>query len=237
MFGDHQFDYDDEVKGLYVLVKGEVVVLGKDNVTPLATLAGGSSFGEMSFLGTGFKASASIMVKSEKAEILFCDKKKFYKLLSKESKLSHSFYKGASILIAERLRHANREIISGYHFVDTMLKESKLGFKLEKTRLVLDETGSSLNSRLIEVLPIMEKAIQDCPAAAKDLEIVKDKIESVLFAEGQIFDRLSQQLDHILQHFENMKRIVNGGTPMEITGDRLIFEDCTTTDSDDIFYT
>ncbi len=47
-------DYGDEVPGLYVLVKGEVVVLGKDHVTPLATPAGGSSFGELSFLGAGF---------------------------------------------------------------------------------------------------------------------------------------------------------------------------------------
>ncbi|MDM8516031.1 cyclic nucleotide-binding domain-containing protein [Desulfobacterales bacterium HSG16] len=227
--------YGDEVPGLYTLVQGTVTVLGKDNKTPLATLTRESSFGEMSFLDEGFRASASIMVTSEKVEILFCEKELFKKLLLKEPKLSHPFYKGTSILIAERLRHANKEITNGYHLVDKMLKESKLGFKLKKTRSVLDKTGLNLNSQLIEILPIINEVLQDCPPSKKELEIVKKKIESVLFAEGQIFDRLSQQLDHILQHFENMSHIVNGESTLKVIGDTTIFNDGEAADIDEIF--
>jgi hypothetical protein len=227
--------YGEEVQGLYILVEGQVTVLGQDQKTPLATLNKGASFGEMSFLQPGYKASAHIVVSSEMAEVLFCQKEVFREVILKEPNLSNPFYKGAAILIADRLRHANSEIIRGYHFVSSVLDESGFDFKLGKTRSILNETGSKIISGLLGTLPMIDTIIEKYPSVKNELEEVHDKIESVLLAEGQNFDRLAQQLDHILQHFANLKCIVNGGIPQDISGDTMIFDERPSVGAEDFF--
>ena len=74
------------------------------------------------------------------------------------------------------------------------------------------------------------EVIEDYPGSGKVLSGIKEKIESVVFAEGQNFDRLEQQLDHILQHFANLKIIVNGGIPREVRGDSTLFDEKSQTD-------
>ena len=54
---------------------------------------------------------------------------------------------------------------------------------------------------------------------------VKSKIQSIVFEEGQNFDRIVRQLDHIFQHFNKLKCIVHGETPEAVMGDVEIFEE------------
>ena len=103
------------------------------------------------------------------------------------------------------------------------LQESDVDFKLGTTRNVLDHTGSNLISRLLDIIPVIEGVIDKAPDVAPELAEVKRTIEKVLYSEGQNFDRLSQQLDQVLQHFANMKRLLSGEAPEEIRGDRRLF--------------
>ena len=222
--------YGEEVPGIFILVQGQVTVLGQDKKTPLATLGREAIFGEMSFLEAGHTASANIVVSSETVEVLFCKKEAFVEHLSKDPKLYHSFYKGAAILIADRLRKASNIITEGYQLVASVLDDSEVDFKLGKTRSILDNTGNNILSRLFEVLPLLDEIIEESPPEKEKLSEVKNKIESVLFAEGQNFDRLGQQLDHILQHFGNLKIIINGGTPEKVVGDTTLFNEESQTD-------
>lgn len=217
--------YDKEVPGLFILVNGEVSVFGQDKRTLLATLGRESIFGEMSFLEAGHTASANIVVSSETAEVLFCKKEIFVKHLQKDPILYNSFYKGAAILIADKLRKVNRIITKGYRLVASVLEDSEVDFKMGKTRLVLDNTGNNILSNLFEVLPALDEIIENSQSDKEKIQEVKAKIESVLFAEGQNFDRLGQQLDHILQHFVNLKVIINGGTPKKVNGDTTLFNE------------
>lgn len=223
--GDYLVVFGKEVSGLFILIEGEVTVMGQDNKTALGVLKKGACFGEMSFLKDGYMASASIIVSSDHADVYFCRKEIFARLLLKEPKLSFAFYKGAAIVIADRLRKMDSKITEGYQFVSAMLDESELDMKLGKTRLALDKSGDNLVSQLAETLPAIENVSRTHPSARRDLKEIRDKIESVIFSEGQNLDRLAQQLDHILQHFQNLRRIAEGETPEPIRGDQSIFKD------------
>lgn len=222
--------YGQEVPGIFILAEGRVTVLGQDKKTPLAILEKDAIFGEMSFLEAGLTASANIVVSSETAEVLFCSKDIFIKHLLKYPQLYNAFYKGAAILIADRLRRASKIITQGYQFAASVLEDSEFDFKLGRTRSILNETGNNIVSQLCEVLPLLDKFIEDFPGDTEKIMEIKNKIYSVAFAEGQNFDRLEQQLDHILYHFANLKIIINGGTPLELKGDTTLFSEEPQTD-------
>ncbi|MDM8535734.1 cyclic nucleotide-binding domain-containing protein [Desulfobacterales bacterium HSG17] len=228
--GEFLINYGEEVPGVFILAQGEVTVLGQYGKTPLAVLGREAIFGEMSFLEAGHTASASIVVSSETAEVLFCQKDEFIKHLQKYPNLNNSFYKGAAILIADRLRRASKIITEGYQFVVSVLDESEVDSKLGKTRSILNETGNNIVSRLFEVLPLLDEVIEESAHDVKKISEIKNIIESVVFAEGQNFDRLGQQLDHVLQHFGNLKIIINGGSPQEVMGDTTLFNEEPQTD-------
>ncbi len=223
--GELLISYGDEVSGLFIIEEGKVAVLGQDNLTPIAALTAGASFGEMSFLAEGYKASASIVVASETVAVLYCRKEIFEEFLKNEPEISDPFYKGAAILIADRLREANNEITRGAQFVASIIDASKVDLKLGKTRSILDKIGGAITSQLFDLISDIDATIAHCPAARAELETVKSKIQSIVFEEGQNFDRIVQQLDHIFQHFNNLKCIVHGGTPEAVLGDVEIFEE------------
>lgn len=222
--------YGEEVPGIFILAEGEVTVLGQDRKTPLALLCKEAIFGEMSFLEAGHTASANIVVSSDTAEVLFCKKEAFVEHLLKYPKLYNAFYKGAAILIADRLRRASKIITQGYQFVAGVLDDSEVDSKLGKTRSILNNTGNNIISRLFEVLPLLDQLLEESPHDGIKISEIKNKIESVVFAEGQNFDRLGQQMDHILQHFANLKVIINGGSPQKVMGDTTLFNEEPQTD-------
>ena len=142
------------VKGLYVILDGEVVVELQEHKTQLATISRGGSFGEMSLIKDGEVASASIIVKSETLSYLFCDKETFMDTISRDREFGLGFFKGTSLMLSERLKVTNeridQELTRGYERISTIMEELDTNSKIDQTKDSLDQTGSELVKKLFE---------------------------------------------------------------------------------------
>lgn len=84
------------VAGLYIILRGRVEVFTKEYNGPLAILAAGSSFGEMSLIEKGEKASAGIRVIEDNTQVLLCGHTVFNKLLTDNIPFSAHFFRGTA---------------------------------------------------------------------------------------------------------------------------------------------
>lgn len=219
---------DKVVSGLFIIVEGEVVVALDENKTELARLGRGASFGEMSLIKEGEVASATICVASDTIQYLFCDRGVFLDMLNQDPVFSADFFKGASLLLSERLRTTNakmdNELAEGYKNIKNIINNLEVGSKLDKTRNSLDQTGANIVTKIYEIIPEIDKIRKDETEHNADLKKVSELLEEIALIDSQNFDRVCQMLDQIKQNFDNLKRIIYGGQVQEIKGDAHLFK-------------
>lgn len=225
--GDILLSFGKPVPGIFILAKGEVSVQMPQIEHPLATLKAGQCFGEMALVEETESASASVVVLTKEASFMYCSVDDFKQLLMNTPGCAYSFYKGASILLSSRLRHVNaklnNEIASIHGMISQMLVKSQVSLQLSETMSELNQTGTSIVGKLIEVIPLLTHLEKNLPQSRDEIARIQKIIEDVFLIDSQNFDRISQQLNLISQQFENIKRVANGGTAISLTGDKHIF--------------
>ncbi len=225
--GDKILTFGKEVPGIFVIVDGEVVVTSPDGKQKLATLGRGQSFGEMSLIEQTEAASANVIVQSPEVKLLFGPAAGFRQLLTHLPACAAAFHQGASLLLSSRLRNLNtrinEEISQGYSLVTSLLQRSDVSQQLSVTRKEVNRTGDRVVSKLMTLMPLLDNLQQKYPTARGDLDQLRSQIEEVFLVDSQNFDRISQQLDLIVQHFENLQRVANGGQAIPLVGDLSLF--------------
>lgn len=221
--GDELLTHSDEVDGLYIIVEGEIEIRLPQVETPIARLGNGSYFGEMSFLEGSKTASATVSICSPNAKLLFCERKVLEHLINKDSEFAQSFYESAALTLSNRLRLTNQkintEINVGMSAVSKAMDEAHITRKIEQTRSDLEETGVNIIRNLQQVFPKLQTSPDIEDSIQKDLA----QLQTLILLESQKFDRLSQQLDLIKQHMQNIKRVASGIEPLEVGGDDRLF--------------
>lgn len=225
--GDQLLSFGKAVPGIYIIVDGEVAVTVPKIEQHLALLHRGQSFGEMSLIESGETASANIIVSSSEVKLVFCSTADFQNLLQQVAGCAHAFYKGAAHLLSTRLRnvntHISEEIAAGQQLIASMLSQSELGRHLSITRSEVNRTGDAVVGKLMQVMPTVDMLLQKYPTAQDLIQQLKTQLEEIFLIDAQNFDRISQQLDLILQHFENLKRVASGGSMLPVKGDQNLF--------------
>ena len=219
----------NEVKGIYILCAGRIGIFLPDYDHPVADQGPGSAFGEMALIEGDSKASADVVVSSESAVTLFCPKVKFNQLLEENPLFAKGFYQSASLMLSTRLRQTNekvvREVGRAIKIMDQMFDESGLVNKIKQTQGELDEAGGSIMGKLMHVIPLIERIADEAPEIGSLSLDLKHKIEDVFLIESQKFDRISQEMNLLMQYFENLKIVASGGEPKKIKGDKNLFKD------------
>lgn len=222
--GDELLTYSKEVNGLYIIINGEVEVKLPQVQTSIALLGAGSYFGEMSLLEANKTASATVIIHSPTAKLLFCERRVLEHLIEDDIDFSQGFYKSASLTLSNRLRLTNEkittEINSGMSDIAKAMNETRITKKIQQTKTDLEETGVSIVTNLLQAYPETQSPPDKKDTVFKDLT----QLHNLLLKESQKFDRLSQQLDSIMQHMENIKRVASGIEPLEIGGDDRLFD-------------
>ena len=95
-------EYDRPVDGLYLLERGEVGVTIPELEGELATLGEGSSFGELTLFNAIDRASATVKVSSDVAQVEFCPRQALMEALKVHPLLAAGFYHGSALLISAR---------------------------------------------------------------------------------------------------------------------------------------
>lgn len=225
--GEQLLTFGQDVPGIYIIVEGEVAVTVPKIEQHLALLHRGQSFGEMSLIEKGEKASANIIVASAEVKLVFCSAADFQKLLQNVEGCSHAFYKGAAHLLSARLRnvntHISEEIAAGQRLIVSMLSQSDLGRHLSITKSEVNRTGDAVVGKLMQIMPTVNTLLEKYPTAQTLIQELRSRLEEIFLIDAQNFDRISQQLDMILQHFENLRRVASGGAVLPLKGDQNIF--------------
>jgi CRP-like cAMP-binding protein len=225
--GEVILSYGKPVPGIFIIASGEVAVTIPKIDSPLALLRSGQCFGEMALVEEVETASATVTVHSVDARLMFCAAGDFKKILVNMPGCAYSFYKGAALLLSSRLRHVNsrlNEQLSEVHnLITDALKDSQVSRHLTETMSEVNETGTNVVTKLMQVMPELNQLQTKFPAAKADIERLQKVLEEVFLVDSQNFDRISQQLDLIFQQFENIKRVANGGTAIPLAGDRNLF--------------
>jgi predicted nucleic acid-binding Zn-ribbon protein len=174
-------------------------------------------------------ASASVTVHSAEARLMFCAASDFKKLLLDMPGCAYAFYKGAALLLSSRLRQVNsklnQELSNVHSLIMEALKNSQLPRQLTETMSEVNQTGTNVVTKLMQVMPALLELQKKFPEAQRDIEDLQKVLEEVFLIDSQNFDRISQQLDLIFQQFENIKRVANGGTVVPLAGDRNLFKE------------
>lgn len=215
--------YGDPVPGIYIINHGAIEVSTEDFVAVLATLEKGSAFGEMAIIEEGETASANLKVQSDEAQILFCSKEKLLEIITKSDALSSAFYHGTSLLLSRRLRQTNvhivEEIQKAHDIISKILEDSNILTHIGTTKNNVNDTGSNLVGGMFRILPILTDISKEKGEVPAQLEQATKEIEEILLHESHNFDKISQQLDLILQYFSNIQRLVKGDRTLDIKGD------------------
>jgi CRP-like cAMP-binding protein len=226
--GERILSYGKPVPGIFIIGSGEVAVTIPKVDSPLAILKSGQCFGEMSLIEEVETASATVTVHSAEARLMFCAAGDFKKMLLNMPGCAYAFYKGAALLLSSRLRQVNGKLNEELSNVHTMimdaLKNSQLPRHLAETMSEVNQTGTNVVTKLMQVMPVLMDMQKKFPEAHHDIEQLQKVLEDVFLIDSQNFDRISQQLDLIFQQFENIKRVANGGTAIPLAGDRNLFK-------------
>jgi CRP-like cAMP-binding protein len=226
--GEVILSFGKAVPGIFIIASGEVAVTIPNVDSPLALLKSGQCFGEMSLIEEVETASASVVVHSAEARLMFCSVSDFKKILVNMPGCAYAFYKGAALLLSSRLRQVNgrlNEEISNVHALITdALKNSQVPRQLTETMSEVNQTGTNVVTKLMQVMPVLMDLQKKFPDARSDIEQLQKVLEDVFLIDSQNFDRISQQLDLIFQQFENIQRVAHGGTAIPLAGDRNLFK-------------
>lgn len=222
--------HSDLVDGLYLVVEGEFNVTIPDYEGVLAKLGPGSSFGEMTLFEDFALASASVSAASDENKVLFCARDDLLEELEVDHKLSAGLYKGSVIMMADRLRANNQkiksEITASLQTASEVIDGLSPARKLEKARDQIDAAGQSIVSSITGVM----KSLSDFketggPVSNDDIGSMLDTIQSIYYNEFQVFDKISQQLNLLEQHLENIRRILYQEGQINIKGDKEVLEE------------
>ncbi|MFT7213804.1 MAG: CRP-like cAMP-binding protein [Granulosicoccus sp.] len=214
----------EPVDGLYLLVAGEVEITipGFDGV--LATLGKGKVFGELSLFSSEDTASATVTVSTDHAELLLCPRSALTAAINEDELLAAGFYKGCSMLLAERLKSTNSkisdEIGKSTQLASALINEISSSGNLDLVTEELQSSGSNIVGGMTTILKrlLVMKEMGE-PVQHQDIAALADKVKEIYYTEFQVFEKTHKQLGLLGSHLENIKRVLTQKETLEFEGD------------------
>jgi hypothetical protein len=207
-----------------VLEQGEVIVSIPEFEGILATLGEGKSFGELSLFNADDKASATVTVATDSAEMSFCPRQALMQALADDELLAAGFYHGSALLVADRLRKTNQkiggEIAESIKMASGLIEEISSSGNLGFAQQELQDAGSHIVSGMTDILKrllVMKQTGE--PVTHEDVSRLADQAKDIYYSEFQVFEVVHRQLKVLGQHLDNVNRILSGQEMAEVDED------------------
>lgn len=221
--------YGEAVDGLYLLESGEVAVSIPGFEGVLATLGEGSSFGELSLFNADDKASATVKVSSESAQVEFCPRKALMEMLAGNQSLAAGFYHGSALLVANRLRTTNQkisgEIAKSIRMARLLIEEISTSGNLGLAQQELQDAGSHIVSSMTDILKRLLVMKQSGESVShEDIARLADRARDIYYSEFQVFEKVHKELKILGQHLDNVTRVLSQQEILEVEDDLSLFD-------------
>ncbi len=206
--------FGEPVAGLYLLDKGQVDISipGFDGV--LTTLTEGASFGELSLFRPDDVASATVTVSTESAEVLFCPRDALNLALQLDETLAAGFYRGATLLVSDRLRNTNQkisgEIAKSIRMARDLIEEISTAGGLSDTQEDFQSAGSAIISSMTSIvkqLLVLKESNREI--SKEEIAGVANQAKQIYYSEFSVFDKVNKRLKALGQHLENVNRVLS----------------------------
>ncbi len=222
-------EHGQPVNGLYLIEKGQVEVSLPGFEGVLAILEEGRSFGEMSLFNDENLASATVSVKSQTAEMLFCPRDSLANALSEDQLLAAGFYRGSAQMMTDRLRTTNNkisgEISKSIKMAGSLINEvsssGTLGFAQEEV-LAAGSTIVSGMTQILKSLLVMKQSGES--VSPEDIALLADNAKEIYYSEFQVFEKVNNQLKVLGQHLDNVTRILSQQDVLAVEEDTLLMD-------------
>ena len=227
--GDEITRIGEPVDGLYLLERGQVEVSLPGFSGILATLDEGASFGELSLFNPEDVASATVTVSSDNAEILFCPRDALNLALQLNEKLAAGFYRGSTLMVADRLKNTNKkisgEISISIKMATGLIEEISSAGDLGITQGELESVGSVIVSGMTDIVKKL-LVLKDANRPVEPLEIAQlaDKAKEIYYSDFQVFERVNKKLKTMGQHLDNVNRILSNQDVLEVDEDMSLHD-------------
>jgi CRP-like cAMP-binding protein len=216
--------YGESVHGLYLLESGQVEVSIPGFSGVLAKLEAGMSFGELSLFNPDDVASATVTVSSDCAELLFCPRDALNLALKVDEKLAAGFYRGSTLMVADRLKNTNKkisgEISKSIKMATSLIEEISSAGDLGVAQGELESIGSHIVSGMTDIVKSL-MVMKESNRAIQPMEITRlaDKAKDIYYSDFQVFDRVNKQLNAMGQHLDNVNRILSNQDTLDVDED------------------
>lgn len=221
LFVEESFDrgenitvYGEPVNGLYLLEKGEVEVSIPGYEGVLATLSDGASFGELSLFNPDDVASATVSVSSDTSDLLFCPRDALTLALQVDANLAAGFYRGSTILVADRLKNTNQkisgEIAKSIQMARDLIEDISSAGELGSAQAQFENAGTAIVTGMTNIvkrlLVLKEKNREITP---EEISQIADAAKEIYYSDFAVFEKVNKQLKALGQHLDNVNRVLS----------------------------
>lgn len=227
--GDQVTVFGEPVDGLYLLDSGEVEVSIPGYKGVLATLQEGASFGELSLFKADDVASATVTVSSENADLLFCPRDALNLALELDEKLAAGFYRGSTLLVADRLKKTNDkiggEISKSIKMAQDLIAEISTAGDLGQTHKEFQHAGSTIVNNMTQIVKSL-LVMKESGRSVTSIEIAKvaDQAKEIYYSDFSMFEQVNKRLKTLGQHLDNVNRILSNQDLVEVDEDLTLEE-------------
>lgn len=205
--------YGEPVPGIFIIVEGAVDVFTEGFRTFLCRLDYGNTIGEMSLLES-LTASASVRTYGSHTELLLCKASDFQELLRSDPELAANFYKGAAVVLSNRLRTTNqrvqKELFRTKEAIRNFMPNEGVITKVNNTKTRFIPKTESPTGQLISLIPALNKLKTEIPKQRDTFDAIIRAITVVIEDESKNFERISDKVEQLQKSLINIDGAFQG---------------------------
>ena len=205
--------FGQPVPGIFIVVEGAVDVFTEEFRTLLCRLDYGNTIGEMSLLES-LTASASVRAAGDHAELLLCKAVDFQELLRSDPELAANFYKGAAVILSNRLRTTNqrvqKELLRTREAIRNFTQNEGVITKVNNTKTRFVPRTENATGQLVGLIPSLNKLKVEFPERQDTFDAIIRAITVVVEDESKNFEKISDKVEQLQKSLINIDGAFQG---------------------------
>lgn len=161
---------------------------------------------------------------SDSADLLFCPRDALTLALQVDAKLAAGFYRGSTILVADRLKNTNQkisgEISKSIQMARDLIEDISSAGELGSAQAQFENAGSAIvtsMTNIVKRLLVLKGKNRD--VTHKEITQIADQAKEIYYSDFAVFEKVNKQLKTLGQHLDNVNRVLSNQDLVEVDED------------------